>query len=89
MIAGWLARRRGGSRALRTRNFWLQSLRSMLLVVEIGLFILTITVLPLAEAHAILAITPLIVTALSVPMLGEQGGASGAGARSASRSSAC
>jgi drug/metabolite transporter (DMT)-like permease len=74
LIAAWLARRRGGSAALRTRNFWLQALRSVLLVVEIGLFILTITVLPLAEAHAILAITPLIVTALSVPMLGEQVG---------------
>jgi drug/metabolite transporter (DMT)-like permease len=74
LIAAWLARRRGGSAALRTRNFWLQGLRSALLVVEIGLFILTITVLPLANAHAILAVTPLIVTALSVPMLGEHVG---------------
>ena len=74
LIAAWLARRRGGREALRSRNFWLQSLRSVLLVIEIGLFILTITVLPLAEAHAILAVTPLIVTALSVPMLGEHVG---------------
>jgi drug/metabolite transporter (DMT)-like permease len=74
VIAAWLARRQGGSEALRTRHFWLQSLRSALLVVEIGLFILTITVLPLAEAHAILAVTPLIVTALSVPLLGEHVG---------------
>ena len=41
---------------------------------EIGLFIWTITVLPLANAHAILAITPLLVTALSVPLLGERVG---------------
>ncbi|MGH6898168.1 MAG: DMT family transporter, partial [Geminicoccaceae bacterium] len=74
VIAAWLARQWGGSDALRTRHFWLQSLRSMLLVVEIGLFILTITVLPLANAHAILAATPLIVTALSVPLLGEHVG---------------
>jgi drug/metabolite transporter (DMT)-like permease len=74
VIAAWLARRRGGSGALRTRHFWLQSLRSALLVIEIGLFILTITVLPLANAHAILAVTPLIVTALSVPLLGEHVG---------------
>jgi drug/metabolite transporter (DMT)-like permease len=59
---------------LRTRHFWLQSLRSALLVIEIGLFVLTITVLPLAEAHAILAVTPLVVTALSVPVLGERVG---------------
>jgi drug/metabolite transporter (DMT)-like permease len=74
VIAAWLARRQGGSGGLRTRHFWLQSLRSALLVIEIGLFILTITVLPLAEAHAILAVTPLIVTALSVPLLGERVG---------------
>jgi drug/metabolite transporter (DMT)-like permease len=74
IIAGWLAQRQGGSSALRTRHFWLQSLRSMLLVIEIGLFILTITVLPLAETHAILAVTPLLVTALSVPLLGERVG---------------
>ena len=74
VIAAWLARRRGGREALRTRHFWLQSLRSVLLVIEIGLFILTITVLPLADAHAVLAVTPLIVTALSVPLLGEQVG---------------
>ena len=74
VIAAWLARRQGGNAALHTRRFWLQSARSLLLVVEIGLFILTITVLPLAEAHAIVAVTPLLVTALSVPLLGEQVG---------------
>jgi drug/metabolite transporter (DMT)-like permease len=74
VIAAWLAGRQGGAGALRTRHFWLQSLRSALLVIEIGLFILTITVLPLANAHAILAVTPLIVTALSVPLLGEHVG---------------
>jgi drug/metabolite transporter (DMT)-like permease len=74
VIAAWLAQRRGGKAALRTRHFWLQSARSLLLVVEIGLFIWTITVLPLANAHAILAITPLLVTALSVPLLGERVG---------------
>jgi drug/metabolite transporter (DMT)-like permease len=73
-IAFWLARRQGGNAALRTRRFWLQCARSLLLVVEIGLFILTITVLPLAEAHAILAVTPLLVTALSIPLLGERVG---------------
>jgi drug/metabolite transporter (DMT)-like permease len=73
-IAAWLARRRGGQTPFRTRHFWLQGARSLLLVVEIGLFILTITRLPLANAHAILAVTPLLVTALSVPLLGERVG---------------
>jgi drug/metabolite transporter (DMT)-like permease len=74
VIAAWLARRQGGTAAFRTRHFWLQGARSLLLVVEIGLFIWTITVLPLANAHAILAVTPLLVTALSVPLLGERVG---------------
>jgi drug/metabolite transporter (DMT)-like permease len=72
-VAGSLALRHG-SRGLITRRFWLQSLRSLMLMVEIGLFIWTITVLPLADAHAILAIAPLLVTALSVPLLGEKVG---------------
>jgi drug/metabolite transporter (DMT)-like permease len=74
VIAGWLAARHGVVAGLRTRHVWLQSLRSLILVVEIGLFILAITVLPLANAHAILAVTPLLVTALSVPLLREQVG---------------
>ena len=74
VIAAWLARRQGGTAAFRTRHFWLQGARSLLLVVEIGLFIWTITVLSLANAHAILAVTPLLVTALSVPLLGERVG---------------
>ena len=74
VIAAWLVRRQGGTTAFRTHHFWLQGARSLLLVVEIGLFIWTITVLPLANAHAILAVTPLLVTALSVPLLGERVG---------------
>jgi drug/metabolite transporter (DMT)-like permease len=72
-VSGSLAIRQG-STGLITRRFWLQSLRSLMLMVEIGLFIWTITVLPLADAHAILAIAPLLVTALSVPLLGEKVG---------------
>jgi drug/metabolite transporter (DMT)-like permease len=72
-VSGWLAARHGSS-GLITRRFWLQSLRSLMLMVEIGLFIWTITILPLADTHAILAISPLIVTALSVPLLGEKVG---------------
>ena len=72
-VSSWLAARHGRA-GLTTRRFGLQGLRSLMLMVEIGLFIWTITVLPLADAHAILAISPLIVTALSVPLLGERVG---------------
>lgn len=73
-ISWWLARRHGAAAPLRTRHFWLQALRSAILVSEIGLFIWSITVLPIASAHAIFAITPLLITAMSVPLLGEHVG---------------
>ena len=73
LILGWLAARKHG-RGLVTRHFWLQGLRSLLFVTEVGVFITAIGVLPLADAHAILAVAPLMVTALSAPMLGEQVG---------------
>lgn len=73
-FAWWLARRQGEQRPYRSRRPILQTVRSAVLVVEIGLFIFGITVLTLAEAHAILAITPLLVTAFSVPLLGERVG---------------
>ncbi len=39
-----------------------------------NLVLMAFQVMPLADAHAILAVTPLLVTALSVPFLGEQVG---------------
>jgi drug/metabolite transporter (DMT)-like permease len=44
------------------------------LIAEIGTFVLALYYLPLADVHAIAAITPLLVTALSVPILGERVG---------------
>ena len=58
-------------RSLRSARPWLQVLRSMLLVTEIGLVVWCFGRLPLADVHAILALTPLAVTALAVPLLGE------------------
>jgi drug/metabolite transporter (DMT)-like permease len=58
--------------AIRSRAFWLQSARSVLLIGEIGTFILALHYLPLADVHALAAITPLLVTGLSVPILGER-----------------
>ena len=66
--------RNGIRTGLQTSCFWLQILRSLVIVAEIGFFILSVQTLPLADSHAILAVSPLIVTALSVPFLGERVG---------------
>ncbi|MEK0082797.1 DMT family transporter [Benzoatithermus flavus] len=60
---------------VRSAHPWLQLLRSLLLVVEIGFVIWAFGRLPLADVQSVLALTPLAVTALSVPLLGEQVGA--------------
>lgn len=53
---------------------WLQFTRAVLLVVESGLYMLAFSMLPLADVHAVGAVAPLVVVALSVPFLGEKVG---------------
>ncbi len=53
---------------------WLQFTRAVLLVVESGLYMLAFSLLPLADVHAVGAVSPLLVVALSVPFLGESVG---------------
>lgn len=65
---------RGITSYLHSQRPGLQVARGVLLVVEIGLVIWTFGQLPLADVHAVLALTPLVVTALSVPLLREQVG---------------
>lgn len=48
-----------------------QIARGLVLVAEVACFVLAFRYLGLAEAHAIAAVAPLIVTALSAPFLGE------------------
>lgn len=70
-----VARKPGGVRqAVRAKQPWLQILRSLILVSEIGIFAYAVRYLPLADIHAIFAVFPLMVTALSVPILGEKVG---------------
>lgn len=57
-----------------TRRPWLQLVRTLLLVTEMGLVLIAFRTLPLADAQAIFAATSLVVTALSVPLLGERVG---------------
>ncbi|MEM9196593.1 MAG: DMT family transporter [Pseudomonadota bacterium] len=68
-------RRHGGIRAVaRSRRPWLQVGRGVLLAVEVIVAVWAFTLLGLAEVHAIFAVYPLMVVALSVPVLGEHVG---------------
>ena len=59
---------------LRTRAPRLQMLRSVAMVVTTGVFFLGLSFVPLATASAIMFVGPLVVTALSMPLLGEHVG---------------
>jgi drug/metabolite transporter (DMT)-like permease len=62
---------RMGLDLLRTKRPGLQILRGTILVASTAFFFLSLTYLPLAEAAAITFVAPVLVTALSGPMLGE------------------
>src|SRR5215472_13758009 len=63
-----------GWRLIATRRPLVQLARSLLMLVSNGIFVLAIGSVPLATASAIGFTSPLIVTALSVPLLREQVG---------------
>ena len=58
--------------AIRSARPLLQTGRSLLQIVEAAVFVLAFSYLPLADVHAIAAASPLIVVALSAPLLGER-----------------
>lgn len=66
--------RTGIGRAVWSARPWLQAGRSLLGVVENGIFVLAFLYLPLAETHAVAATSPLIVIAISVVFLRERAG---------------
>lgn len=69
------ARKAGGIRqAAQTRQPLLQSFRAVLLVVEINVMVLAFVYLGLVESHAVFAAYPLLIAALSGPILGEHVG---------------
>lgn len=59
---------------LRTRRMRLQVLRGVIMIASNLLFISGLKYLPLADATAILFVSPLLVAALSMPLLGERVG---------------
>ena len=69
------SRKAGGIRAAAaTSQPILQAFRALLLVTEICVMVLGFTLLGLVEAHAVFACYPLLVAALSGPVLGEHVG---------------
>ncbi|RFU13695.1 DMT family transporter [Rhodobacteraceae bacterium W635] len=69
------ARKAGGMRAAAaTRQPLLQGFRAVLLVTEICVMVLGFTLLGLVESHAVFACYPLLIAALSGPVLGERVG---------------
>lgn len=68
-------RKAGGIRnAARTRRPLTQIARGLILVTEICLMVVAFTLMGLTETHAVFAVYPLVVAALSGPILGEQVG---------------
>jgi drug/metabolite transporter (DMT)-like permease len=69
------ARSPGGIRAAaRSSMPWVQLARGVILVAEIGVMVLGFVKLGLIEAHAVFACYPLLIAALSGPILGEKVG---------------
>ncbi|MEP3278456.1 MAG: DMT family transporter [Stappiaceae bacterium] len=56
---------------LRPVHPWLVAMRTVTMMVGMACAFYAFTVLPLAETYALLFATPLLITALSVPLLGE------------------
>lgn len=69
------ARDRGGIRAaVRTQFPWLQVARGLLLVTEVCVMVVAFVKLGLVESHAVFTCYPLLIAALSGPILGEKVG---------------
>lgn len=64
----------GGWTLLKTSTPWLHVLRAMMIVISNMSFFAAIAVLPLAETTALFFAAPLMITLLSIPILGEKVG---------------
>jgi drug/metabolite transporter (DMT)-like permease len=69
-----LTRPRNVAARLAVRRPWYQVLRACVLVADQVVFVLGLSYLALADAHVLVSASPLMVAALSVPMLGERVG---------------
>ncbi len=74
-FALWLLGRRGGlGRAFASPIKGLQIVRGVLLAAEVLVTVMSFTLIGLIETHAVFAVYPLIIAALSGPFLGERAG---------------
>lgn len=74
VVALALRQSAGLATALRSKRPWLQAFRGVLLAAEVCVMVLAFTLLGVIESHAIFASVPLLVAALSGPVLGEHVG---------------
>jgi drug/metabolite transporter (DMT)-like permease len=74
LLAAFVTRRQGFAKSLRSRLPWLQTLRGVLYLVQLGVIMYAFKHMPLADVIAIAMATPIFVAALSVPILGEHVG---------------
>jgi drug/metabolite transporter (DMT)-like permease len=73
LILAWVALRGGGARLLQVR-FGLHLFRAVIGIGMLAAFTWALRDLPLAEAYTVFFVAPLMITALSVPLLGERVG---------------
>ncbi len=74
-VVALAARQAGGiRRAAATRQPWLQAFRGVLLAGEVCVMVTAFVLLGLTESHAVFAVYPLLIAALSGPVLGERVG---------------
>jgi drug/metabolite transporter (DMT)-like permease len=69
---GCLIARRGPWLVLKSKAPWWQALRTVVLLVEMVMFVMSFRYLPLADVHAVAAAAPLIATALAHFFLDEK-----------------
>jgi drug/metabolite transporter (DMT)-like permease len=73
-VGTFLALRKNGLQGLRTKRPVAQVARAVILNLANFIFVYSLSQMPMADAHSIMAIAPLIITAASVPLLGESVG---------------
>ena len=70
-VGTFMALRKNGLEGLRTKRPVAQIARGVILNLANFIFVYSLSQMPLADAHSIMAIAPLLITAASVPLLGE------------------
>lgn len=76
-VFAWALRRPGGLRSVATSQPYLHVARACLLIAEVCVIIWGYTLIGLIESHAVFAVCPLLIAAMSGPILGERLGPRG------------